>query len=240
LHLAFYFHFLVQPWQASAFQRAVEELEALLPEGTWPTYTLSNHDRSRQASRYGRENAPIAAMMLLTLRGTPFLYYGEEIGMVDVPIPREREVDVHDRDKCRTPMQWDGSHTAGFTTGEPWLPIPADAGHVNVAAQRDDPRSLLGLYRRLVRLRRSSSALRSGRYRGVRSAPPGVFAYERSDRGERLLVALNFTARERQLTIPGMTTGNVQLSTDPDRVEGSEPMQPLVLRPREGIIVRAG
>jgi alpha-glucosidase len=240
LHLAFYFHFLAQPWRAGSFQRAVEELEALLPEGTWPTYTLSNHDRSRHASRFGRGNAPLAALMLLTLRGTPFLYYGEEIGMVDVPIPRERHVDVADRDKSRTPMQWDGTHAAGFTTGEPWLPVAEDAYRVNVAAQREDPGSLLSLYRGLIASRRASPALRSGSYRGIRTAPVGVFAYERSGPDERLLVALNFTDRERQLSVPGMTSGSIQLSTSPARTLGAASMSPLVLAPREGVLVRAG
>jgi alpha-glucosidase len=137
-------------------------------------------------------------------------------------------------------MQWGGTHSAGFTTGEPWLPTPDDSYRVNVAAQRDDPRSLFSLYRRVIRFRRSTPALRSGRYRGVRSAPQGVFAFERSDAGERLLVALNFTDRERQLAIPGMATGSIQLSTDPERAEGSTPMQPFVLRPREGVILRVG
>jgi alpha-glucosidase len=239
LHLSFYFHFLAQPWQASAFRRAVEELEAMLPGGTWPTYTLSNHDRSRHASRYGPENAPLAALMLLTLRGTPFLYYGEEIGMADVRIPRERQLDVDDRDKCRTPMQWDGTHAGGFTTGEPWLPLAEDAYRENVAAQRDDPRSLLSFYRRLIRLRRGSPALRSGGYRAV-PGPPGVFAYERGDPAERLLVALNFTAREKLLAIPGMSTGSVQLSTLPGRPHGPVDVRPLALAPREGLLLRVG
>jgi alpha-glucosidase len=122
LHMPFNFQFLERPWRAEAFRAVVEEWERLLPDHAWPDYTLSNHDRSRAATRYGLHRARTAAMMLLTLRGTPFIYYGEEIGMTDVPIPPERVVDVHDRDPERTPMQWDASRNAGFTAGRPWRP----------------------------------------------------------------------------------------------------------------------
>jgi alpha-glucosidase len=239
LHLSFYFHFLQQPWQAAAFRRAVEEMERHLPEAAWPNYTLSNHDRSRHATRYGRDNAPLAAMMLLTLRGTPFLYYGEEIGMTDVPIPPDRIVDVDGRDPERTPMQWDQPRAAGFTTGEPWLPVAGDADRVNVAAQSADPGSILQLYRRLIRLRRGSGALRRGAYRSVGSAPPGVFAFERAEGAERVLVALNFSDRERAFAIAGMSEGRLLLSTRHDRPQERIGMRPLELGPREGVILHA-
>ena len=233
LQLPFNFHFLEQPWRASAFRRVVETWEALVPTHAWPDYTLSNHDRKRAATRYGLERARVAATMLLTLRGTPFIYYGEEIGMTDVPIPAQRVVDVHDRDGCRTPMQWDASPNAGFTTGEPWLPMPGDVSAVNVAAQRGDPRSLLSFYRRLLALRRASRALRSGSYRTI-DAPNGVFAYAREGADERIDVALNFTDSERVLVMP---KGDLLLSTDDERSPG-ERVEGLVLRPNEGVISR--
>jgi alpha-glucosidase len=211
----------------------VESWEALLPDHAWPDYTLSNHDRKRAATRYGIERARVAAMMLLTLRGTPFIYYGEEIGMTDVPIPPHRVVDVHDRDGCRTPMQWDGSRNAGFTTGEPWLPMPPDVSAANVAAQRADPRSLLSFYRRLLALRRSSGALRLGSYRTI-DAPNGVFAYTREADDERIDIALNFTDAERVLVMP---KGNLVLSTDDSRSAG-ERVEGLVLSANEGVISR--
>jgi alpha-glucosidase len=232
LQMPFNFQFLERPWRAEAFRAVVEKWESLLPPHAWPDYTLSNHDRKRATTRYGRDRARVAAMLLMTLRGTPFIYYGEEIGMVDVPIPAERVVDVHDRDGCRTPMQWDTSRSAGFTTGEPWLPIAADAGRVNVATQSADPDSLLSFYRRLLAVRRDSLALRRGSYRTLPS-PRGVYAYEREADGERVSVALNFTDDVRFLPLP---RGDLVLSTH-DRL--SLPAVNVSLAPNEGVITRA-
>ena len=236
LHMPFNFQFLEQPWQAESFRGVVEEWERLLPEHAWPDYTLSNHDRSRAATRYGLRRARIAALLLLTLRGTPFIYYGEEIGMTDVPVPPQRVVDVDGRDPERTPMQWDASRNAGFTKADPWLPLADDARRVNVSVQRDDPRSLLSFYRRLLRARKDSLALRLGSYRSLPAAR-GVYAFERQADDERLLVALNFTGSEAAVALPSPHTELV-LSTDDERTalpSGSR----VVLRPDEGVIVRA-
>jgi alpha-glucosidase len=234
LQLSFNFHFLEQPWVAERFRAVVEEWERLLPGHAWPDYTLSNHDRSRATSRYGLERAGVAAMMLLTLRGTPFVYYGEEIGMTDVPIPPDRIVDVDGRDPERTPMQWDASPTGGFTTGDPWLPM-GDAARVNVAAQRDDPASLFSLYRRMSWLRKSSAALRRGSYRTV-PAPRGVFAYAREADGERMLVALNFT-KSTQLVSLGSGNATITLSTDHTRDGEPTDLGRIELRPDEAVVV---
>ena len=234
LHMPFNFQFLEQPWQADRFRDVVERWERLMPHHAWPDYTLSNHDRSRAASRYGLENARAAAMLLLTLRGTPFIYYGEEIGMTDVPIPHDRVVDVAGRDPERTPMQWDASANAGFTTGAPWLPVAAGAGSVNVEAQRRDPSSLFSFYRRLLRIRRASESLRSGRYRSLPS-PRGVYLFERATTGERLVVALNFTATRRKVAL-ARERPSLVLSSDPGR-EGLGDGD-VVLGPHEGLIAR--
>jgi alpha-glucosidase len=234
LHMPFNFHFLERPWKAEAFRAVVERWERLLPHHAWPDYTLSNHDRSRAATRYGLHRARAAATMLLTLRGTPFIYYGEEIGMTDVPMPADRIVDVAGRDPERTPMQWDATPGAGFTSGEPWLPVAADHVRVNVAAQRDDPRSTLSFYRRLLRLRRGSLALRLGSYRSL-PAPRDVFAFEREADGDRIRVAINFSSAERAVRLPGR--GELLLSSDGGRELGDAPAS-LVLRPDEGVIVR--
>ncbi len=204
LHLAFNFSFLRSAWSASAFGGEIDRFEAALPAGCWPDLVLSNHDSSRHATRYddeqlGEARARVAAVLLLASRGTPFLYYGEEIGMRDVPIPADRLMDpvarnIHPkvgRDPERTPMQWDGSEAAGFSTGAPWLPIAADAGARNVEAQRENPASLLHLYRDLLRLRRSTPALQRGEYRRL-DTPEPVLAFERSTEGSRALIALNF------------------------------------------------
>jgi alpha-glucosidase len=203
LHLAFNFRFLQAPWAAERFADEVDRMERALPPEGWPTLVLSNHDVPRHASRYdhpalGDARARVAAMMLLALRGTPFLYQGEEIGMRNVPIPPERLQDplartLHpnlSRDPERTPMQWQPGPGAGFTTGDPWLPLAADADRRNVAAQRDEPGSILHLYRELLALRRAEPALHAGEYERL-EAPAGVFAFERRLGGARALVALN-------------------------------------------------
>jgi alpha-glucosidase len=235
LQLSFNFHFLEQPWVAERFRAVVEEWERLLPEHAWPDYTLSNHDRSRATTRYGVERAGVAAVMLLTLRGTPFIYYGEEIGMTDVPIPSNRIVDVDDRDPERTPMQWDASPKAGFTSGDAWLPLAAEHAKRNVAAQRDDPASLFSLYRRLNWLRKSSPALRRGSFRTVR-APRGVFAYAREADRERVLVALNFTDAAQTVSL-GVGSSRVLLSTRHDRDGAPVDLARVELSPDEGVVL---
>jgi alpha-glucosidase len=235
LHMPFNFNFLRQPWSAERFRGIVEEWERLLPHNAWPDYTLSNHDRSRAATRYGPHRARVAALMLLTLRGTPFIYYGEEIGMTDVRIPRERVVDVDGRDGERTPMQWDATRNAGFTTGRPWLPVAANMQKgVNVATQRDDPSSIFSFYRRLIWLRRGSAALRGGSY-FTQHAPNGVFAYLREAEDERLVVALNF--RDRRARVALRQPATVVLSTSDGRT-GDRLESAIELGPNEGVIAR--
>jgi alpha-glucosidase len=206
----------------------------MLPHHAWPDYTLSNHDRSRAASRYGPHRARVAALMLLTLRGTPFIYYGEEIGMTDVAIPPDRIVDIDGRDPERTPMQWDATANAGFTTGRPWLPLAPDAQRVNVAAQRDDPSSLFSFYRRLIRLRHGSPALRSGSYRTAPAAPRNVFAYVREASGERMFVALNFGDGSAVVVAPGRA--EVLLSAS-GALDGRA-AEAFELGPNEGLVAR--
>jgi alpha-glucosidase len=205
LHLAFNFSVMKTPWDANGFREQIERMEALLPpDWGWPTLVLSSHDEPRHASRYdhpelGEARARLAAMLLLTLRGTPFLYYGEEIGMRNVEIPPDRirdpvGINIHpraSRDPERTPMLWSAGPGAGFGSSEPWLPLGPDAGRRSVEAQRGDPASLLHLYRDLLALRRATPALQRGSYRGL-DAPPGVFAYERRDGAQVVRVVLNF------------------------------------------------
>jgi alpha-glucosidase len=243
LHMAFNFSFLRAPWSASALRDEVELLERLVPPSAWPDHTLSNHDNPRTVSRYapagdvavGRRRARLAALMLLTLRGTPFLYYGEEIGMADTPIPQERVVDVAGRDPERTPMAWDGSPGGGFTTGEPWLPMGAETAAVNVEAQRADASSMLAFYRDVIRLRRSTPVLRSGSYATVEDMPGDVFAYVREAAGERWFVALNFARSPVAVVPPG--EGRTRISTDPARPLGGRTEGEFVLGPEEGIVI---
>ncbi len=193
LHLASNFNFLYQPWSARNFAAAARAWYGPLPPEAWPNFVLSNHDQPRHYSRYARgaetdARARVAAAMLLTLKGTPFLYYGEEIGMHNVRIPRGRLQDPlgrrtwplrFGRDPERTPMQWDDSPTAGFTAGTPWLRLADDYRSVNVAAQRDDPDSLFSFYRRLLQLRHEKEALHSGEIDFLVEGEGGCLAYKR-------------------------------------------------------------
>ncbi len=245
VNLPFNFQLIRRPWEAAAIGDAIEAYEALLPTFGWPSWVLGNHDKSRVASRVGPAQARVAAMMLLTLRGTPTLYYGDEIGMRDVPIPPDRVRDPFarnvpglglGRDPERTPMQWDDGPGAGFTGGEPWLPVASDAAAVNVAAQRDDPRSPLTLYRRLLALRRAEPALAVGPFAPLR-AGGDLLAWVRKDGDRRFLVALNLGSEPATYAPPLLQlAGVVALSTHLDRA-GERVHRSLELRADEGVVL---
>jgi alpha-glucosidase len=241
-HLPFNFQLVQAKWDARHIGRLVAEYEAALPEGGWPNWVLGNHDQHRIASRVGPAQARVAAMLLLTLRGTPTLYYGDEIGMQDVPIPPERVQDPFEknvpgmglgRDPERTPMQWSAEPNAGFTTGEPWLPVAEDFREVNVEAAKHDPRSILALNRRLLALRRAELALATGPYTPV-AAEGDILAYIRGE----FLIALNLGPRPHLFHCPPEAHGaQVILSTHLDR-EHESVAGDLHLRGHEGIILR--
>jgi alpha-glucosidase len=222
-HLPFNFSLLQTEWSADAVARIVEEYEAALPPGGWPNWVLGNHDRPRIAGRVGEAQARIAAMLLLTLRGTPTLYYGDEIGIGRVNIPANMVQDPWEkrepglglgRDPVRTPMQWDSTLSAGFTRGIPWLPLTEDWTVRNVAAQEADLSSIFHLYRDLLHLRRKSEALQAGNFR-LLCKSNGVFAFERRAERQRVAVILNMTHEPRRLTLSDdIARGKVLLATD--------------------------
>ncbi len=247
LHLPFNFHLIGTPWQARAIAALIDRYEVALPPGAWPNWVLGNHDRSRIATRIGSAQARVAAMLLLTLRGTPTLYYGDELGMGDAAIPPDRVQDPFEknvpglglgRDPARAPMPWDGSPSGGFTAGTPWLPLGPDTATLNIAAERDDPTSTLTLYRHLLAARRETPALAIGSYAPV-AAPDEVLAYVRAAGVQACLVVLNLGAEPRRLTVPpGASGGRVLLSTFLDRV--GEPVgHTVALRPHEGLVLAA-
>jgi len=222
LHLAFNFAFLFRKWGASNFLREVDAWDRALKDRGWPTYTLSSHDQpGRHYSRYakGKETdrrARVAAAMLLTLRGTPFLYYGEEIGMSNLKIARKQIQDplgkkywpfLKGRDPARTPMQWNGSPHGGFSTAVPWLPSHPDHRVVNVENQKGDPDSLLSFYRELIWLRKKTPALCRGGYRALVFPPTDCLAYVRAHGDRSVLVLLNFAGKRVTFT-PPVGTGN--------------------------------
>jgi alpha-glucosidase len=215
LHMAFNFDFTDQPWRPRAFQEEIAQWEAALHANAWPCHVLGNHDKPRSPSRFGAgphsdARTKVAAALLLTLRGTPFLYYGEEIGMEDTPIPRAEIKDPPGkkywpfdpgRDPARTPMQWSARPGAGFTTGKPWLRINKDYRRRNVAAQRADPDSVLNFYRQMLALRRESVALRRGAYKPLIHRPVDGLAYLRQHPEQTVLVALNFFGYDVKLSL---------------------------------------
>jgi alpha-glucosidase len=240
-NLPFNFQLLQSAWNAPSIAQIMEEYEAALPPGAWPNWVLGNHDTMRIASRIGEAQARVAAMLLLTLRGTPTIYYGEEIGMKDVPIAPEQVQDPAEknepglglgRDPERTPMPWDRSHFADFTTGEPWLPLGADHAVVNVASMGESRGSILNLYRRLVKLRQGNSALTQGAIDCV-SVDQNILSYERCQRNERVAIILNL-GHERARASNG--SGRLLLSTHLDRA-GEYLSESMWLRADEGIIV---
>jgi len=193
LPLVFNFSLLWAPWDAPAWAARILEAEAALnPGDAWPVWVLSNHDMPRHRTRYGgsEARARVAATVLLTLRGTPFLYAGEELGLADADVPPPARVDPGGRDGCRAPIPWDAGPGHGWA-GSPWLPWPPDPASTNVEALTDDRGSILHLYRRLLEVRRRAPALRSGDW-ALLEAPPGVLAYARTSGDDRREVWANF------------------------------------------------
>ncbi len=252
LHMNFYFDLMFCRWKANAFKRTIDRWERILPAGAWPAYALSNHDQARAFSRYqrsgkGDRRARILATLLLTLRGTPFIYYGEEIGMKETRVSREKLRDplgkkwypfYPGRDGSRTPMQWENKPGAGFTAGEPWLPIGEELEKRNVAAQEKDPDSLLHFYRQLIRLRKDLPALQTGSYRSLEEGVPfNCFLYLRELEGERILVALNFSDHPKSIHLTQEEkTCRILLSTNPRRREKTVG-KVLELEPLEGCLI---
>lgn len=238
------FSMLYTAWNASQIRSQIEAYYEALPPGAWPNFVFGNHDDHRVATRFGMENHRSVGMLLLTLWGIPTMYYGDEIGMADVFVPVDQRIDPwginrpesdFGRDPERTPMQWDGSLHAGFTTGQPWLPLADNYHEVNVAAQTVDPHSTLNFYKHLLRLRRERPALYNGSFAFVNHMPDEVLAFVREADGQRLLVAINFGPQLREIDISQMTShGQMLLSTHFTNYEGTA----VLLQPHEGVLMQ--
>ncbi len=234
-HLPFNTALITLPWEAGPIRAAIEAYEAVLPAHGWPNWVLGNHDQSRVATRLGTAQARVAAMLLLTLRGTPTLYNGDELGLPDGAVPPDRVVDVDGRDPERSPMPWTTAHAAGFTTGEPWLPMTDEPGTYCVEAQAADPRSMLALHRNLLALRRAEPALSLGGL-SVVDTPDGVVAYDRSGDGTRFRVLLNL--RPTPVLVPLDGEWAVELSSFLDLEPGVTVSGSAHLRGDEGLVLR--
>jgi alpha-glucosidase len=247
LHMAHNFVFIRLPWSAQKYRDSIEEFEALAAEHTWPAWFLANHDLPRVASRFdtdgqGAARARAVGLMLYALRGTPFIYQGEELGLPDAMIPPEQIVDVDGRDPQRAPIPWRppsiAGPGAGFTTGTPWLPLVSDAETLCAQRQAENPRSPLALFRRLARLRAARPALQGGAQRLLNTGPD-ILAWTREDPHDRLLAAVNFASRTVALPLPADSpAATVVLSTDPDRPEHKPVTGVIELGPSEAVLLR--
>lgn len=251
-HMPYNFELIHAPWQVQAIRKLIDDYEGLLPAGAWPNWVLGNHDQPRVASRVSAAQARVANMLLLTLRGTPTTYYGEEIGMENVPIPWEK---MHDppavnqpeiadevgRDPERTPMPWNDSPSAGFTVAgiEPWLPLAADYATRNVAAQAADPTSILNFYRALTQLRRAEPALHAGDYTPIETDSTGILAYLRSaPTAANFIIVLNLGSEQQALDLSHIaTSATIAISTDMVRA-GTVDLPHLQIGPNEGLVLQ--
>jgi alpha-glucosidase len=243
VHAPFNFNLMGLAWSAQGYRGFIDEYEASLGPDDWPNYVLGNHDRHRLASRLGPERARLLAVLQLTLRGLPVIYYGEELGMPDTPI---RPGDVRDplelrvtgrglgRDPARTPLPWSPDSGGGFTTATPWLPLGPTASALNVETEDRDPASSLHLYRHLIHLRRTSPALIEGDYRSLDLHNAYVYAYVRETEQQKFLIVLNFDLNPTTIELKG-AVGNWVAGTHEVTGDG-EPAEPgkLELQPYEG------
>ncbi len=227
IHLAFDFSLIFSVWNAYSYYKCIKEWYDRIPERGWPCNVFSNHDLFRNIDRipwriHREEKAKVAATLLLTLRGTPFIYYGEEIGMHNGSIRKRHIRDplgkrywplFKGRDKARTPMQWNEESGGGFTTGYAWLPLNMDTFSRNVREQESEPASLLNHYRCLIKIRKSSEALQKGSWIPILNGQQGILSYFRNTDKERILIVLNFTRNQKTVSLPEHTYGEVLSST---------------------------
>ncbi|HVY79550.1 MAG TPA: alpha-amylase family glycosyl hydrolase [Steroidobacteraceae bacterium] len=244
-HLPLNYALLDTRWDVDSLAATLDEYLSALPDASWPDWIVGGHDKSRIASRIGPARARVAAMLLFTLPGTPILFAGDEIGMRDVPVaphqvqdPFERLVPGYglNRDPERAPMRWDGTRHAGFTSGTPWLPVGDDVAELNVSVQRNEPRSMLALYRKLIRLRRERLELSAGSFEPARSVGNAV-RYARRYGAKKVWVALNVGDEAQSVPLEHAT--HVLVSTYLDRSDVCTGGK-LELRPHEGVVCDAG
>jgi len=261
LHLSFNMEMLYLKWNAPAFVRALKRWYSSLPENGWPNFTLSNHDQPRHASRLGSSNAntqearmQIAAMLLLTVRGTPFIYYGEEIGMTNITIPHKELVDptgitfwplLLGRDGERTPMQWNEEPNAGFTKAEkgPWLRINSNFRQTNVRQLQKNPLSLWHWYRKLIKIRKEQDVLQTGSISFLENGNPSIVSFRRSPDSQQknapalaksIDCYLNFGSHKKTIILPAdakILLGNKR--TEKEIIHRGK----LVLAPHEALLV---
>jgi alpha-glucosidase len=245
-HLPANFMLILLPWEPETIAKAIKDYEAALPGKSWPNWVIGNHDQKRIASRIGINQAKNAAMLLLTLRGTPVLYYGDEMGMENVNIPEDEVMDPQgrnmpgknlSRDPSRTPMQWSAEKNAGFTGNRPWLRLDERFRSMNVEAQKADPDSILSFYRRLIRFRNKETCLTTGSYEFL-YADTKLLAFMRIKESTRFLVILNFTDTPCRFTTDKIVLkGETEISTTRE-FEGSDIEGEILIDADQSVIIR--
>lgn len=238
----FNFELLYMPWRADSFKSYIDKFQEALKTDCTPVYTFGNHDEPRLASRIGLDAARTAAVLLLTLPGIAFVYYGEELGMSDVEISPQQIKDPSamygkSRDPERTPMQWDDSKFAGFSSSSPWLPVGPDYKKRNVATEALSPDSFLSLYKKLIHLRKTNPALHSGELKSL-DAPNGIYIFQRVHSKSTVHVYINFTNESK--TLKPFKPGTLLLSSNTARVDETILANKLILKPHEAIILAIG
>jgi len=252
LHLVFDFSLVFSFWKASSYCRIINRFYKKIPAMGWPCFFLSNHDIGRSLNRMGwtfhkYEKAKLHAILHLTLKGTPFIYYGEEIGMENVSIPKEHIKDLYGkllypffkgRDHSRTPMQWDSSKNAGFSEQTPWLPISGSYKTINVEAEEKDVNSVLSVYKKLMALRKENNVLQSGNIHFVNKGKNNILIYSRRIEMEEIIIVLNFSNKKNMANIGAVgETSKVIFSTHQGtKIEENK----IMLQPFEGVIVKKG
>jgi alpha-glucosidase len=253
LHMAFDFSLIFSNWNAYSYYKRLTRWYRHIPTDSWPCNVFSNHDLLRNINRipwrmYQEEKAKVTAALLLTIKGTPFIYYGEEIGMRNTRINYKQ---IHDpfgkrywpffsgRDKARTPMQWNSCVNAGFTKGVPWLPVNDDAKIRNLENQAKEPTSLFSLYQKLIHIRCEHIALQQGNWTPILNGQNGILSYSRGHSHETIIVILNFTRFFKHIRLREHTCGYVLASThrDPDELYYFQHLQ---IYPFEASIFIAG
>ncbi len=246
LHMAFDFSLIFTPWKTKKYKKTLTQMYGVIPKAGWPCQVLSNHDLHRNFSKpvFGKSRIPKAklkAILLMTLKGTPFIYYGEEIGMENTRIARKFLQDklgkkfwpfYSGRDKARTPMQWDDSPNAGFSTAKPWLPVNKNFRKINIQNQIQENNSVFNIYKKLILLRNSSVILQKGNWELVKTSNRFILAYRRVYHENEILIILNFSFLRQKVT--GITINKLLFSTHKNKKTGTKS---IILQPYEGIIL---
>ncbi len=245
LHMAFDFSLLFRTWNARKYYQTIQSYYDALPPAGWPCFAFSNHDMGRSLNRFGRgrhthEKAKLLAVLLLTLKGTPFIYYGDELGMINARIPRKQIRDRYGkmfwplykgRDQGRTPMQWNADTGGGFTDSEPWLALNKNYHTVNAESEIADENSVLNTYRRLITLRKAVPALQQGKIEFTETGQKGILSYTRTLDDQQTHVILNFNSHKRNF--PEISEGYTLVFSTHDNYTIGDP---LVLQPFEAVI----